>query len=51
MEKNQLLARISKLAALVHSDDLDQFELSETALKEIRIALDSITEEYIATYC
>ena len=51
MEKNILLARISKLAALAHSEDLNQFSLSEQTIKEIKIALESMTEEYVANYC
>ena len=51
MEKNQLLARISKLAALAHSEDLNRFALSEQAINEINAALETMTEEYVATYC
>ncbi len=51
MEKSQLLARISKLAALAHSEDLNRFALSEQAISEINAALDTMTEEYVATYC
>ena len=51
MEKSQLLARISKLAALAHSDDLSQYSLSETAINEIKATLETLTEQYVATYC
>ena len=51
MEKNQLLARISKLAALAHSDDLDLYSLSAESINEIKATLDTLTEEYVATYC
>jgi hypothetical protein len=51
MEKNILLARISKLAALAHSEDLNQYSLSEQALNEIKALLETMTEEYVATYC
>lgn len=51
MEKSLLLTRISKLAALAHSDDLHEFSLSEQAILEIKGALDTLTEEYVATYC
>lgn len=51
MEKNILLARISKLAALAHSEDLNQFSLSEQTINEIKIALECMTEEYVANYC
>jgi hypothetical protein len=51
MEKSQLLARISKLAALAHSEDLHRFALSEQAISEINAALETMTEEYVATYC
>lgn len=51
MEKSQLLARISKLAALAHSEDLHLYALSETAINEIKSSLDALTEEYISTYC
>ena len=51
MEKSQLLARISKLAALAHSEDLQLYSLSEAAVNEIKATLDTLTEEYVATYC
>ena len=51
MEKSQLLARISKLAALVHSEDLHLYSLSEEAINEIKATLESLTEEYVSTYC
>jgi Glu-tRNA(Gln) amidotransferase subunit E-like FAD-binding protein len=51
MEKSLLLARISKLAALAHSDDLSAYSLSEQAINEIKATLDTLTEEYVATYC
>ena len=51
MEKSLLLARISKLAALAHSEDLHQYSLSEQAIGEIKASLDALTEEYVATYC
>ena len=51
MEKSQLLARISKLAALAHSEDLHLYALSENAINEIKTTLESLTEEYVATYC
>lgn len=51
MEKSQLLARISKLAALAHSDDLHLYSLSEATITEIKSSLDALTEEYISTYC
>ena len=51
MEKNLLLARISKLAALAHSEDLNQYSLSEQAINEIKATLESLTEQYVETYC
>ena len=51
MEKNQLLARISKLAALAHSEDLHQYSLSDGTINEIKATLESLTEEYVSTYC
>lgn len=51
MEKSELLTRISKLAALAHSEDLHRYSLSEQAVKEIKAALEIMTEEYVATYC
>ncbi len=51
MEKSQLLARISKLAALAHSEDLHLYSLSEEAINEIKATLESLTEEYVSTYC
>ena len=51
MEKSLLLARISKLAALAHSEDLSAYSLSEQAINEIRTSLETLTEEYVATYC
>ena len=51
MNKLELLARISKLSALVHSTDLAQYQLSSAAIDEIRSTLDSISEEYVAIYC
>lgn len=51
MEKSLLLARISKLAALAHSEDLQQYSLSEQAINEIRATLETLSEEYVTTYC
>ncbi|MEN6413743.1 MAG: hypothetical protein ABFC84_13440 [Veillonellales bacterium] len=51
MKKMELLARIDKLSSLVHSRDLNQFNLNEASIKEIRRALDELTEEYITSYC
>ncbi|MHC1761095.1 MAG: hypothetical protein AB9917_16630 [Negativicutes bacterium] len=51
MEKSLLLARISKLAALAHSEDLHQYSLSEQAINEIKATLETLSEEYVATYC
>ena len=51
MAKLQLLDRIEKLSVLVHSDDLKEYKLADDSIKEIRVALDKLTEEYISTYC
>ncbi|MDU2063907.1 MAG: hypothetical protein E6713_03620 [Sporomusaceae bacterium] len=50
MEKLNLLARINKLATLVHSKDVAQ-TLSTETLTELKATLDEMTEEYIAAYC
>ncbi|BBB92617.1 hypothetical protein MAMMFC1_03312 [Methylomusa anaerophila] len=51
MEKLQLLERIHKLASIVHSEDLKDFNLTEESIQEIRKALDALTEKYITCYC
>ena len=50
MKKLQLLEKIQKLAAIVHSEDLTS-HLTATSVVEMRNALDAMTEEYIAAYC
>ena len=51
MQKLELLARIQKLASLVHCEDLAKYDLSEESLQELRSVLDKLTDEYIANYC
>lgn len=51
MKKLELLARINKLSSLVHSHDLDQFNLTAESKLDMQRALDKLTEEYIAAYC
>lgn len=51
MEKIALLARIQKLSSLIHSTDLETFNLSEAAVDEMRSTLDELTEQYITAYC
>ena len=51
MKKLELLARINKLSSLVHSRDLDQFNLTAESKQDMQRALDKLTEEYIAAYC
>jgi Glu-tRNA(Gln) amidotransferase subunit E-like FAD-binding protein len=51
MEKIELLARIQKLSSLIHSNDLAQYNLSDTAIEEMKQTLDALTEKYIAAYC
>lgn len=51
MEKIALLARIQKLSSLLHSKDLAHFNLSETAVEEMKSSLDELTEQYLAAYC
>lgn len=51
MEKIALLARIQKLSSLIHSTDLEHFNLSQTAVAEMKATLDELTEQYIAAYC
>lgn len=51
MKKLELLVRIEKLASLVHSNDLAKYNLTEESMKDIRRALDKLTDEYIAAYC
>jgi hypothetical protein len=51
MEKLVLLARIQNLSALVHSTDLAYYNLSTTAIQEMKHTLDEMTERYIAAYC
>ncbi len=50
VKKLQLLEKIQKLAAIVHSEDLTS-HLTATSVVEMRNALDAMTEEYIAAYC
>lgn len=51
MKKVELLARISTLSSVVHSDDLAKYNLTSESINEMRRALDALTEEYIAHYC
>ncbi len=51
MKKLELLARIQKLASLVHGEDLVKLNMTEESIKEIKCKLDELTEEYIACYC
>ena len=51
MRKLQLLEQIDKLAALLHSDDLKELNLTNGTVNEIRQKLDILTEEYIECYC
>lgn len=51
MDKIALLSRIQKLSSIIHSTDLSLYNLSETAIDEMKRTLDEITEQYIQTYC
>lgn len=51
MKKLELLSRIEKLSSLVHSKDLSHYNLTEESIQELRLALDKLTDEYIAAYC
>ena len=51
MDKIALLSRIEKLSTLIHSNDITQYNLSETTIEEIKRTLDEITEQYILSYC
>jgi len=51
LEKIALLARIQKLSSLIHSTDLENYNLSEAAIKEMKSTLDELTDQYIAAYC
>ena len=51
MSKLDLLTRIQKLSALIHSEDLAEFNLAETSIRELQKSLDEMTENYIALYC
>jgi len=51
MEKIALLARIQKLSSLIHCKDLENYNLSEAAIKEMKTTLDELTEQYIEVYC
>lgn len=51
VKKLELLARIQKLASLVHSEDLVQLNLTAESITELKCKLDELTEEYIACYC
>lgn len=51
MKKLQLLEKIQKLSAIIHCDQLSSYNLTDTSIGEMRLALDTLTEEYIAAYC
>lgn len=51
MTKLELLSSIQKLAALVHSEDLDKFNFTEDSIAEMRLALDKLSEEFVLQYC
>ncbi|WP_170233243.1 hypothetical protein [Sporomusa termitida] len=51
MRKLQLLEQIDKLAALLHSHDLKDLNLTKGTVNEIRQKLDILTDEYIQCYC
>ncbi|MDU4960557.1 MAG: hypothetical protein E6X17_07825 [Sporomusaceae bacterium] len=51
MKKLQLLEMIQKLSAIVHSEELNRYNLTPASIAEMRNALDTMTEEYIAAYC
>jgi len=51
MKKLELLARIDRLSAVVHNEDLAQCNLTHQSIGEVRQALDELTEEYISLYC
>lgn len=51
MKKIELLSRINKLSAIVHSQDVAEFNLDEQHMQAMRHALDALTEEYIHQYC
>lgn len=51
MKKLEMLARIERLSAVVHCEDLAGCNLTHQSIGEIRQALDELTEEYISTYC
>ena len=51
MSKLDLLKKIQKLSALVHSEDLAAYNLSGVSVREIQRCLDEMTERYIALYC
>lgn len=51
MSKLDLLARIQKLSALIHSEDLSEYNLTAVGIKELKRRLDEMTEEYIELYC
>lgn len=51
MHKLLLLDKIQKLSAIIHNDDISNNVLTAESIREIRRALDQLTEEYIAAYC
>jgi len=51
MKKLQLLEQIDKLASLLHSEDLKEFNFTTGTINEMQQKLDMLSEEYIACYC
>ncbi|MDP4121383.1 MAG: hypothetical protein Q8876_10095 [Bacillota bacterium] len=51
MEKMTLLKQISNLASIIHSDNVEQYDLEAGTLKELMAKLEELTTRYLALYC